>query len=176
MKEFQAFFQAGAGVAGALIGLLFVAIAVAPHKLSGERASLDFQIRAGLALNALIDAAVLSLFGLLPGNALGVAGLAAAAIGLSSTASLAFGGREHRLSRVAVPRIAPMLLLYVVQAVSSLALTASAGHAGWIKIEAILVVFCFLFAVDRAWELLGGSKSGLFDLFLRRVGHEMSEE
>jgi hypothetical protein len=38
-----------------------------------------------------------------------------------------------------------------------------------------LVVACFLFAIDRAWELLGGSKSRLFFL-PRRQQIRISEE
>jgi hypothetical protein len=49
MHSFQVFFEAGAGVAGGLVGLLFVAISVMPHKMSGEGASTDFQVRAALA-------------------------------------------------------------------------------------------------------------------------------
>jgi hypothetical protein len=42
---FHAFFSACASVAGALIGLLFVAVSVAPEKLTGDSARADRQVR-----------------------------------------------------------------------------------------------------------------------------------
>ncbi|MFZ0665757.1 MAG: hypothetical protein WAM97_08370 [Acidimicrobiales bacterium] len=165
MHSFQVFFEAGAGVAGGLVGLLFVAISVMPHKMSGEGACTDFQIRAGLCLNALVDAAVLALFGLIPGQALGEAGVVAAILGFSSTIGLGIGPRQKGpLGPAAVPRLAVLLALYVAQLVNSLLLIVSSNSYGFVKVDAMLVVACFLFAIDGAWELLGGSKSRLFFL------------
>ena len=49
-SSYHAFFSGSVSAAGALIGLLFVAISIAPHKLAGEQASTGFQIKAGLVL------------------------------------------------------------------------------------------------------------------------------
>jgi hypothetical protein len=46
------FFSGCATVAGALIGLLFVAISVSPEKLAGDRASADHQVKAESAHGA----------------------------------------------------------------------------------------------------------------------------
>lgn len=92
------FVEAGASVAGALIGLLFVAISVVPHKLAGEAASPEFQVKAGLALSALLDAMLLCLYGLLPGRNLAIAGLVVALWGLGVTVGV--GRRQLRRNAI----------------------------------------------------------------------------
>ena len=45
--------------------------------------------------------------------------------------------------------------------VNSVLLTASTTSYECLKVDAILLTVCFLIAIDRALELLGGSKSGV---------------
>jgi hypothetical protein len=82
---YHTFFGGCASVAGTLIGLLFVAISVSPHKHVGSRAPLPFQIQAGVAFTTLINALVIALAALLPGNNLGTAAAILAGAGISST-------------------------------------------------------------------------------------------
>ena len=83
--SFHEFFGACASVAGALIGLLFVALSVSPEKLTGAHARAEHQVRAGAAFSALVSTLVIALAALLPRASLAQAGIVVAAAGLATT-------------------------------------------------------------------------------------------
>jgi hypothetical protein len=86
--DYTNFFLSSTTVAGALTGLLFVAVSLAPDRLMGERASQQQRTVAATAFTALLDAMWISLFGLRPGNELPRASLVLGLLGVSSTAAL----------------------------------------------------------------------------------------
>src|ERR1700733_9028318 len=76
------FFSACASVGGALIGLLFVAISVAPERILGPDASDVHGVRAVATLTAFTNALTVVLFGLIPGFHAGDAAMVVAILGL----------------------------------------------------------------------------------------------
>src|SRR6202020_3543119 len=76
------FFAASAGIAGALIGLLFVAISVAPERVLGPEASEVHGVRAVATLTAFTNALTGSLFALIPTFNVGGPATAVAIVGL----------------------------------------------------------------------------------------------
>jgi hypothetical protein len=89
VTQYTAFFTGTATVAGALVGLLFVALSVAPERLRGSGAPVEHQAIAATAFTALIDALFVSLIGLQPGGALRYGAVIMGGIGLTSSCGLA---------------------------------------------------------------------------------------
>jgi len=63
VTSYAQFFSGTATVAGALVGLLFVALSVNPDRLRSVTGSVEHQAMAGTAFTALIDALFVSLIG-----------------------------------------------------------------------------------------------------------------
>ncbi len=93
------FFLASTTVAGALTGLLFVAVSIAPGRMTGSEASAEARSVAATAFSALLDALWLSMLALLPGNHVPRASLVLGLLGVGTTAALMIRlGRPGRLS------------------------------------------------------------------------------
>ncbi|HWZ18190.1 MAG TPA: hypothetical protein VNW73_05300 [Ktedonobacteraceae bacterium] len=65
-SEFANFFIASASAGGALVGLLFVAVSIAPEQIVAAQAPVERQAVAGSAFTALMNAFFISLFALIP--------------------------------------------------------------------------------------------------------------
>jgi multidrug transporter EmrE-like cation transporter len=160
LATFHDFFTACATVAGALIGLLFVAISVSPGKTTGPRASVEHQATAGAAFTALVNTLVFSLVALLPGGDLGLAVAILAGSGLASTVSLGVLLYRHG-HRAAVRRFSQVILLlaplalYGLQLANGIGLARSPGRTSLISSQGGLAIVFFVYAIARAWQLVG---------------------
>jgi hypothetical protein len=160
------FFLGSAGVAGALIGLLFVAITVVGERLArAEAASQIHRIRASAALGAFTNALAVSLFALVPGHKIGWAALSAGIGGLGFVLAALVSLLRIRPRRLATARDATLIT-------SGLEMVEHPGDAGTVNTIAILVIACFLIGVTRAWELIGGPSFGLGQEIFRLARHE----
>lgn len=160
------FFAAAAGVAGTLIGLLFVAVSIAGEHLTGESGTEAHRVRGGASFIAFINALCVSLVALIPGNIVGWTALVVAVLGLlfvaGSCVTLVLD-RDVRWGEL--PRLMWLALLTAVFAVElacGLGLISDARDTGALNTLSVVVVVCFLIGISRAWELVGGPSTGLW--------------
>ena len=166
-EDIHEFFAASAGVAGALIGLLFVAITVAAERLARQRAEVQVhRIRAAAALTAFSNALAVSLFALIPGQKIAVTSVVVAAIGLLFVAAVLVSlVRLHQLRAVTLRDVLFLIALavvFVIQMIEGISLIADPANSGDVNTIAILVVCCFFIGIFRSWQLVGGPSIGIW--------------
>jgi hypothetical protein len=160
-EDLHDFFLASGGVAGALIGLLFVAISVSAERLARHEASAQLhRIRAAAALTAFLNALAISLFSLIPGEKIAWTAVSVAIVGLTFVAASILSLLRLRAVHWGTVRdgvfLVGLVAIFIIQFVTGLAINRQPGNAGAVNTIAILVVACFLVGISRAWELIGG--------------------
>lgn len=161
--SFHDFFSGCATIAGALIGLLFVALSVSPEYLRGQNARTDHQVRAGAAFSALVNTMVIALFALLPTTDFGTVALILAATGLGTTVALIVVlVRENRkIGRGDLYMFVVLLVLYGLQLANAVQLEHAPHKISLIVNQGVLSVLFFLFGIARSWQLVGARDFGL---------------
>jgi hypothetical protein len=160
-EDMHDFFLASGGIAGALIGLLFVAISVSADRLARQEASTQLhRIRAVAAFTAFINALVISLFSLVPDETIGWTSVSVALVGLAFVVASLLSLVRLRAVHWGTVRdgvfLVGLVVIFIIQLSSGLALTGRPGDVGAVHTLAYLVIGCFLVGISRAWELIGG--------------------
>jgi hypothetical protein len=168
------FFAASAGVAGALIGLLFVAISVSADRLARQEMGAPVhRIRASAALTAFNNALAVSLFALIPGVDVGAVALAVACVGLvfvlASLLSLIRLHQMHWSSLQDALFLVGLAAAFVFQFAQGLSVIINHHDTEGVENIGYVVICCFLVGIARSWELIGGPSIGLSKEFTALV-------
>lgn len=163
--SFDTFLAASAGVAGALIGLLFVAVSVAQERLTSENADPAHRVRASAALTSFGNALAVALFGLVPGVGLRGPAFVVGVLGLLFVVASLLSLFRVRDSRPVPPSdvlfLAGLVAVFALQLYYALRLISNGADVGAARGIAVLVIVCFFIGIARSWELVGGPSIGL---------------
>ena len=158
--SFHDFLLGSAGASAALMGLLFVAVAIDPERVFGRAAVTERRTAASSAFTALINAFFISLGGLIPGINLGTLAAIMGAVALMQTLSLLRLWPRWRLEG-RVPRGLGLFLIsagvYGYEIWTTRPLIGGAANTGALTSVMGLLLATYAIALSRAWELLSGS-------------------
>jgi len=164
--EFLNFFSASTGAGAALVGLLFVAVSIAPEQMVTRRAPVERQAVAGSAFTALINAFFISLVALIPHLNIGTPIVPFICLCLVTTLIQAWQllrlrkGWQSFLRRAFL--VALSLVLYGLELLNALHLSFDPSQVGDLYGLIFLLVGVFALGLIRAWQLLGVHRYGLF--------------
>jgi len=170
VTSYTEFFSGTATVAGALVGLLFVALSVSPERLRSVTGSVEHQAMAGTAFTALVDALFVSLIGLQPGGGLNYGAVILGGLGLTSSIGLMVRLWRSRSTEV-LSRRWPYLLgwgiaVYAAQVISGFVASSMSAQ---VSLSVVFLYIMFGTAISRSWELLGLRGGGPLDLLAERL-------
>lgn len=161
--DFEAFFATMAAAAAGLIGLLFVAISVAPHRLVEAETRVESQTLAGVALIAFTNVLVVSTVALIPRVDIGWITVPLGAGGVAFAAAQArelIRERHRGYSRVLL--VLGLVVVLGWQLVEGIVVFTDTRHdSGSITTIAALLVACLSIGIGRAWRLVGMRDTGL---------------
>jgi len=169
-------FVAIAGSAGALTGLLFVALSVAPRPRVAQRPSVIRQVRSAAALLAFSNALAVSLFGLVPHNEIGYPAAVFGVVGLLFT----LGGLRSILADPDARRrigsqlglIVLLLGVFGVEIGAGIIYIVAPRTGAPIDVIGNVLAASLLIGVARSWELVGDRDTGIVSSIAALAGHD----
>jgi uncharacterized membrane protein len=163
--EFANFFIASTSAGAALVGLLFVAVSIAPEQMVTRRAPVERQAVAGSAFTALINAFFISLVALIPHFNIGTLIVPFIILCLLTTLIQAWQLLRLRKGWLSLLRRAFLVtlsvVLYGLELLNALRLSIDPSQVGAVYGLVFLLWGAFALGLIRAWELLGVHRFGL---------------
>jgi hypothetical protein len=173
--DFRDLFVAVASAGGALTGLLFVAMSVAPRRDPALGPRLIQQLRAAAALLSFTSALAVSLFALVPGTHVGYPATVTGVIGIFFTAaamrSIVSSRSTARQKWRQMGLIALLLLIFGTELISGILAIGRPGDSGLLEYIGYALVASLIVGISRAWELVGDIDTGLFASLAVLAGH-----
>ncbi|MGO8947158.1 MAG: hypothetical protein ACLQUY_05750 [Ktedonobacterales bacterium] len=168
--SFHDFFATSAGAGAALVGLLFVAVSIAPELTVKRTAPVKRQVVATSTFTAMLNAFFISLVALLPGVNLGIIVLILGAFAFANSMMLGWyllrqrqrSGKSSK--RSAMPSFILILVglgLYGYELYQGFGLLVPPNDTGIVRVLASIIVAVYGLGLTRAWELLGAQRYNL---------------
>jgi hypothetical protein len=162
--SFRELLVAISSAAGALTGLLFVAMSVTSRRDVVQGPRIIRQIRAAAAILAFTNALGVSLFGLVPGTDLGIPALVFGILGVLFTAASARSIRSSEATgeqqRHQLGMAILLLAIFGTEFVAGLIVTAGGRGSGAPDAIGYALVASVIFGISRAWEFVGDIDTG----------------
>lgn len=159
-EAFHDYFVASTGAAAALMGLLFIAVSIAPEHTVMSGAPVERQATTISAYTSLLNAFFVSLIALLPQTNLGPAALVLSLTGLVNYFILAWQlfrqiqGKSGMRSRIMF--VMAGLFIYGFELYISIQLLLTPANSSYVSALASLLIFIYALGLARAWQILGG--------------------
>ena len=149
-SNYASFFDAASQAAGALIGLLFVVIALRPEAIVGPRADSASRGLAGSSFTGLVNAFFVSLLALIPGHNIGLGASIMAVFSLYHTLRLHLShpGARHIVIFVV------SLLAYGTELCLAVAFVLQPHDLDLVTYLTFVLIGSFSVALSRAWQLM----------------------
>ena len=169
-------FVAISGAAGALTGLLFVALSVAPRPRAGQQPDVIRQVRAGAALLAFTNALSVSLFGLVPHNEIGypavVVGVGGLLFTLGGMRSILADPLARRRIRSQLELIVLLLGVFGFEIGAGINSILAPHTDAPIDIIGNVLAASLLIGIARSWELVGDRDTGIVSSLAALAGRD----
>jgi hypothetical protein len=178
---YQDFLTAIAGAGGALTGLLFVALSVAPRRRAVSYPTVIREVRAAAALLAFTSVLSVSLFSLVPGTNAGYPAVTTGIIGLLFTvAGLRSIVMNPETTMQHVRHQASLIILLLAafgfDLVSGVRLIAQPRSSGAAESLCYVLAGLLLIGIARSWELVGDRDTGILASLSVLVGRDPSTQ
>jgi hypothetical protein len=158
-------FAAIAGAGGALTGLLFVALSVAPNRGPAAGSPVIQNVRVAAALLAFTNALAVALFSLVPGTHAGYPAVVLGVIGILFTAaairSILASQTTRREQQQQLGLIGLLLLIFGTELIAGIAALADPGGGTPVELISYALVTSLIVGIARSWELVGERDTGI---------------
>lgn len=163
-EAFNNFFLASAGVGATLVGLIFVAVSIAPEHIVQANAPIERRAMAASSFSALLNAFFISFGALIPGI-IGQLTLVMSALGLTTSLLLAWNLlKERERWQNLVRRVFLILVSFIVYGFEfycAILIVKEPNYVGNFYLLAGLLLGVYGIGLTRAWQLLGARRFGI---------------
>ena len=163
-ESFNNFFLASAGIGATLVGLIFVAVSIAPENIVQANAPIERQAMAASSFTALLNAFFISFGALIPGT-IGTFTLVMSALGLTTSVLLTWNLLKEREKWQNVVRRAFLIvvsfIIFGYEFYCAILIIKEPGNVGNFYTLAGLLLAVYGIGLTRAWQLLGARRYGI---------------